>query len=946
MNQEIKTNDINNSTDDNIILQYIKDFKAVKCLYCYQDDKKFLAQCKECGYYFCNNIHRKTSHIILHLKQCKHKKVALDPFNNELACEKCRAKDIFELSFKSNQYLCETCIAENDEKDFKKIVEEKKINNEILMCPDVPPVANRFDSYSESFISRINNKILKLKEHNIEEVVNIKYTNKKNYCNKYIHLVETEKNEIKKENEEEDFIEYDLKFSDDGGYITAEIVNDKKEDFIFYMRQYLLVARKTNRNKTELAKVININKDKNLVTIYFKDLDQTMKDDTYLIKERDSTESLDRIIDGLERLKKETSNLFDTNILELIIGAENKEEKDNKNKFKNENDYLNKSKLPSKLNIAKFENSTLNKSQEEAIRNCFKNKLTLIRGPPGTGKTKVLSTIAFHLLDVKRGSTDKIFMGAPSNRAVDNISYYLQQLGLPFIRVLSLEKEFSEDVDKTNSLDDLINEEIEKDLNTKPNLKKFKELRDRKLKYGKLKKEDNEKYKTITKEYEEKLLGSCPIILSTINNSADERLKDFYFPMVLIDEATQAIEPDTLLPFYHKAQMVVMIGDEKQLGPTIKSQDAEIAGLGISLFERLCFYYKGSSFISNLTEQYRMHSSLYEFSNKQFYDNMMKTHGEIKLDENVMNNLPWPNKEIPTFFWHNLEPEGKENFSYFNQKDIYKAYGVVNKLEKAGVKISDIGIITPYNAQKLKLFDKFYAQKFDDLKIESVDGFQGMEKEYIIISAVRSNINGKIGFLRSPKRLNVSLTRARKGVIILGNAVCLSERNGIWRDLIKYYKSKKLIVQGPLNDLEQVPDEDLPVGEIKEDLEIIKDEEEEEEENKETKKPKIDKLLNLNKKTSSDLAWGTAPPAGWGEEEEEKEEKDENKIVGLDSKKQDKKNKKNKKEKKEKKEKNDENKIEEEKEEKKDKKTKKGKEDSDSEDEKKGKKKNKKKNKK
>jgi len=252
-----------------------------------------LAQCKECGYYFCNNIHRKTSHIILHLKQCKHKKVALDPFNNELACEKCRAKDIFKLSFKSNQYLCETCIAENDEKDFKKVVEEKKINNEILMCPDVPPVANRFDSYSESFISRINNKILKLKEHKIEEVVNINYTNKKNYCNKYIHLVETEKNEIKKENEEEDFIEYDLKFSDDGGYITAEIVNDKKEDFIFYMRQYLLVARKTNRNKTELAKVININKDKNLVTIYFKDLDQTMNDDTYLIKERDSTENLD-----------------------------------------------------------------------------------------------------------------------------------------------------------------------------------------------------------------------------------------------------------------------------------------------------------------------------------------------------------------------------------------------------------------------------------------------------------------------------------------------------------------------------------------------------------------------------------------------------------------------------------------------------------------------------
>ena len=897
---------------------------------------QILAQCKECGYYFCNNIHRKTSHIILHLKQCKHKKVSLPPFTNELACEKCRGKNIFELCFKSNQILCEVCIEENDEEGFKKIVEEKKISNEILVCPDVPPVANRCDSYSESFISRINNKILKMKELGIDDVVNINYTNKKNYCNKYKYLVETEKNLVIKENEEEDFFEYKLKFSgDSSGYITAEIVNDKKKEFLFYMRQFLLVARKTNRNKTESAKVIKIDKEKNIVTIYFKDLDKTMNDDTYLIKEKESTESLDRIIDGLEKLKMENLNLFDKNILELIIGNENKEEKDNKNKYLNDNDYLNKSKLPQKLNIAKFENSELNKSQEEAIRNCFKNKLTLIRGPPGTGKTKVLATIAFHLLELKRGSTDKIFMGAPSNRAVDNISYYLQKLGLPFIRVLSLEKEFSEDVDKTNSLDELISQEIEKDLASKSGLKKFKELREKKLKFGKLKKEDNEKYKKITKEYEQKLLSSCPIILSTINNSADERLKDFYFPMVLIDEATQAIEPDTLLPLYHKAQMVVMIGDEKQLGPTVKSQEANIAGLGISLFERLCFYYKGSSFISNLTEQYRMHSTLYEFSNKHFYDNMMKTHGEIQLDENVKNNFPWPNKEIPTFFWNSVQREEKENDSFFNKKEMYNAYGVVQKLEKAGVKMSDIGIITPYKAQKLKLqFDKFYDKRFDDLKIESVDGFQGMEKEYIIISAVRSNLSGKIGFLRSPKRLNVSLTRARKGVIILGNAECLSKRNGIWKDLLKFYKSRKLIVQGQLNNLEQVPNEELPVDEIIEDEEIIKDEEDDEE----IKKGKIDQHLNLDKQTSSDLAWGIpAPPA---EEEEEEEEKDENIIVGLDEKKKDKKNK----NKKDKKEKNEENKIEDEKEEKKKKKNED--ENSDSDNEKKGKKKNKKKGKK
>ena len=80
MSLGIKRNDINDSTDDHIVLQFLKDFKAVKCLYCFQEDKKFLCQCKNCGYYFCNNFHRKASHIFIHLKQCDHEKVALNPF--------------------------------------------------------------------------------------------------------------------------------------------------------------------------------------------------------------------------------------------------------------------------------------------------------------------------------------------------------------------------------------------------------------------------------------------------------------------------------------------------------------------------------------------------------------------------------------------------------------------------------------------------------------------------------------------------------------------------------------------------------------------------------------------------------------------------------------------------------------------------------------------------
>ena len=929
MLQKILKNDIKSTTDDNIVLHYINNLKEVKkCIYCYQEDPKFLCQCKDCGFYFCNYKHLKTSHIIIHLKQCNHQKITLlNPEEKNLQCENCSEKDIFKLCFKGEEYLCDNCVEEeNKEEEFDRIYDEleKQINPTILMVPNAPPVSNRNDSYSESLIRRINNKILRLKNLDIEPA-NITYQNKKKYCQKYTRLLEFEKEETKKQNEEKEFIQFDLKFYDNDKYVTA-VIERKDQKFLFYQGQLLIVAKDTNEHNTDIAKVIKISDDKKYVTIYFSELNKGKYDGKYKIKEFDSTENIERMINGLNDF--ESSNLFNESIIKLIIANENEEEenKTKKNKFSNENDYLDKSELPKILNIDKFGDNQVNKSQENAIRNCFNNKLTLIKGPPGTGKTKVLATLAYYLYKMRKVKIDKLFIGAPSNRAVDNISYYLQKLELPFVRVLSFEKEFSENIDKTNSLDELIFQAIEKDKDKNPKLKKFDDLHRKKKTYGKLKSDDFKNYITIIEDYKRKILDNCPIIISTINNSADARIKEYNFPIVLIDEATQALEPDCLLPLYHKAQMVVMIGDEKQLGPTVQSNDAEILGLGISLFERLCFYYKGSDFISMLTEQYRMHSSLYEFSNIHFYGGQMKTHGEIQLDENVKNNFPWPNKEIPTFFFDIKGEELRESTSFYNEREMYHIFGIVMKLKKIGVDVENIGIITPYNSQKLKLqYEKFY--KETKLRIESVDGFQGMEKDYIIISTVRSNSEGKIGFLASAKRLNVALTRARKGVFILGNVECLSKRHGIWRDLVKFYKGKKLIVKGEkLDKIGVISDNELNIGELGDDLEEIKDENDKEKEKKE-------KNLCLNKETSTDMAWRMSPsPSSESlnlEEEEEIEDEDVKKMKAkIDN------YKKNKKEK-----------IKEEDEDQKDK-IEKEKDDSDSEEDKKGRKKKKKKGKK
>ena len=531
---------------------------------------------------------------------------------------------------------------------------------------------------------------------------------------------------------------------------------------------------------------------------------------------------------GLAKFKSKKLFYMNKDIEALILGVFPE-------KFSNKNEYIKANEIPTKLNILQLSHLRLNKSQEKAIFNCFNNKLTLIKGPPGTGKSTVLSILAYHLIKLKR-INHKILICAPSNRAVDNISFLLQRIeGIKFVRVLSPEKELSEDTDKTNCLYKLSKEEIYK---SPEKNKRIIQLIEKREKNAYLKKSDKIEYRKLMENIENNIINSCDIILSTISNSADQRLDNYFFQIVIIDEASQSLEPDTLLPLLHNAEMAVLIGDEKQLGPTIISKECDISGLNISLFERLCYYYQGSNFISLLNEQYRMPEFLYRFSNQSFYNNEVITKSLNQSDINVISNFPWPDKSIPSVFYHYTEPEEiSENKSYFNETEINLIFENIRKLINSGVKSENIGIITPYNAQKIRLEEQKLTKNklYENLKIESVDGFQGMEKDYIIISTVRSNFEGLIGFLASKKRLNVALTRARKGLIIVGNCKTLSKRSDIWRNLIEFYASKKLIIDKALYYVR------------KEDV-ISKDPNfnEEDEKDQERREKKYNKIIKMN----------------------------------------------------------------------------------------------------
>ena len=770
----IQRNDLSNTNRLEMILRFLPNYKIIKCLFCDKKNIKSLFLCKSCGFYFCNNTYRKTSHIVLHLKQCKHDKISLFPFESEVKCYLCKEKNIFNLKFlyskKKLTFLCENCV-ENKE-GFRKILENKKINEQILIRQNKeegeeeqekelpPPPTLREDFYLESIITLMNNK-LKLIRDIYLPAVNLSYSNTEKYCKVYKKLLNHEIYTIEMENLNEESYEYYLKFTKiDESFFVAEIENCflLNQNFLFYKGQLLTIAKAENEEKKFTGKVIF--KEYNKIIISCLNLEKHYVNGFFKIKEKETIGSYERMGEGLHKFNnnKNKTSYINEDIKNIILGKmpEN---------FSNKNEYIKENEIPSKLNILELEKIRLNKSQENAIINCFKNKLSLIKGPPGTGKSTVLSILAFHLIKLKQ-KNHKILICAPSNRAVDNISFLLQKLkDIKFVRVLSPEKELSDDIDKTKCLYKLSKEIINK--NPKKN-RRIIELIKKRETFGYLKKSDMDEYRKIMSDIENEILSQSDIVISTICNSADPRLEDYFFQIVIIDEVSQSLEPDTLLPLLHNVEMAVLIGDEKQLGPTIISKECDILGLNISLFERLCYLYEGSNFISLLNEQYRMHEFLYRFSNDKFYNNEVITKASIKLDKDVMELFPWPNKSIPSYFYHNNAPEERtEHKSYFNSTEINLIFENVKKLVNIGVKSEDIGIITPYNAQKLKLEEqkiKNGKKKYENLKIESVDGFQGMEKEYIIISTVRSNPEGKIGFLRLEKRLNVALKQERKKV--------------------------------------------------------------------------------------------------------------------------------------------------------------------------------------
>lgn len=279
------------------------------------------------------------------------------------------------------------------------------------------------------------------------------------------------------------------------------------------------------------------------------------------------------------------------------------------------------------------------------------------------------------------------------------------------------------------------------------------------------------------------------------------------FQSILIDEGMQSTEPECMVPVVLGARQLILVGDHCQLGPVVMCKKAAKAGLSQSLFERLVVL---GIRPFRLEVQYRMHPELSRFPSDFFYEGSLQN--GVSAEERRLHKIdfPWPRPDRPMFFYvtQGQEEIAGSGTSYLNRTEAANVEKLTTRFLKAGVRPEQIGIITPYEGQRSYLVQhmqyqgSLHAKLYQEIEVASVDAFQGREKDIIIMSCVRSNEHQGIGFLSDPRRLNVALTRAKYGLIVVGNPKVLSKQP-LWNHLLAFYKERRVLTEGPLSNLKE-----------------------------------------------------------------------------------------------------------------------------------------------
>lgn len=443
----------------------------------------------------------------------------------------------------------------------------------------------------------------------------------------------------------------------------------------------------------------------------------------------------------------------------------------------------------------------LNSVQEQAVNKVLRAKdVAIVHGPPGTGKTTTLVEAIYETLRRE----NQVLVCAHSNMAVDWISEQLVDRGVNVLRIGN----------PTKVNDKMLSFTYERRFADHPDYPQLWSIREtiRKLRQNRNRRRDEgfhqkvERLKSRATELEirinAQLFGEARVIASTLTGSANRLLSGQKFGTLFIDEAAQALEPACWIAI-RKASRVILAGDHCQLPPTVKSIAALRGGLGTTLMERIVK--QKPETVTLLKTQYRMNEQIMRFSSDWFYGGMIEAAPQVRFRGilDLDNPMTW----IDTSAVAGKEEFVGESFGRINRAEADMTLDVLQeyftRIGKARVleERIDVGVISPYRAQvqllrRLIRKKEFFKPYRGLISVNTVDGFQGQERDVIVISLVRANADGQIGFLSDLRRMNVAITRARMKLMIMGDVPTMT-RHPFYRKLYEFIMENQTHGQVP-----------------------------------------------------------------------------------------------------------------------------------------------------
>ena len=449
--------------------------------------------------------------------------------------------------------------------------------------------------------------------------------------------------------------------------------------------------------------------------------------------------------------------------------------------------------------VPAYANPKLNSTQLAAVNKILRaNELAVVHGPPGTGKTTTLVQAIKALI---KAGEKQILVVAPSNTAVDLLSEKLAEEGLNVLRVGNPARVSERLTSLTLDSKIAAHSSVKEIKRLKKQASDFKDMAHKyKRSFGKAEREQrkalfNEAYK-IMKDVDrmeqyiiDDVTAKAQVVTATLVGSNHYTVRSLRYNTVVIDEAGQALEPACWIPIL-KGKKLVLAGDHHQLSPTIKSDTAAKGGLSTTLLEKLTKLYPEA--VQMLGEQYRMHEVIMGHSSKVFYEDKLEAHAS------VAKHLLFP-EDLPLTFIDTAGcgfEEKVENSAISNPEEAELLFKHLKRLvtglgaHYTSAQFPTIAVISPYKEQLYVLKEQM--QQIPELmvhankiSVNTIDSFQGQERDIVYISMTRCNYDGIIGFLSDTRRMNVAMTRARKKLVVIGDSATLSQHT-FYAGLIAY----------------------------------------------------------------------------------------------------------------------------------------------------------------